>query len=182
MPTRTKSVWGGGALLSLSLSLLALTAPWRCGAGAAAAATSRADATPFLGRWDVTLSTPGHELASWMEVARQGSALTVRLVGRWGHARVLPRAEIVGDRIRFVSPKEEEGRADTDMVFEARRVGAELLGDTTGPDGTAWKWRGVRAPALSPPPPVRWRCPGSLFRRHDMQTGAMGCDGARRTS
>ncbi len=107
MPTRTKSVWGGGALLSLSLSLLALTAPWRCGAGAATAATSRADATPFLGRWDVTLSTPGHELASWIEVSRQGSALTVRMVGRWGHARVLPRAEIAGDRIRFVSPKEE---------------------------------------------------------------------------
>jgi len=171
MPITAKSVWSGGALLSLSL--LALFAPWQCYAGVAAPAASKADALPFLGRWDLTLSTPGHELASWIEVSQAGDVLTVRMVGRWGHARVLPQAEIIGDRIRFVSPKEEEGRADTDMVFEARRMGSELLGDTTGPDGTVWHWRGVRAPALKARPAVQWDNPITLFDGKDMTAWRM---------
>src|SRR5882672_4828432 len=171
MPTRTKSVWAGGALLSLSL--LALSAPWRCDAGAATPPSSRADASPFLGRWDLTLSTPGHELASWIEVSQEGGVLTVRMVGRWGHARVLPHAEIVGDRIRFVSPKGEEGRADTDMVFDARRVGAELLGETTGPDGMVWTGRGVRAPVLKPRAAVQWGSPIAVFEGKDIKAWRM---------
>jgi len=166
---RTKTVHGGGALLSLLLLTLAAGGSGEAGAAAAA----EADALPFLGRWDLTLSTPGHELASWIEVSQAGGALTVRMVGRWGHARVLPQAEIIGDRIRFISPKEEEGRADTDMVFEARRVGAQLLGDTTGPDGTVWKWRGVRAPALKDRPAVQWGSPITLFDGQDMTAWRM---------
>src|SRR5260221_2893939 len=143
---RTRTVHGGHALLSLLL--LALSAGGPGAASAAESAASEADARPFLGRWDVTLSTPGHELASWIEVSQGSGGLSVRMVGRWGHARVLPKAEILGNWIRFVSPKEEEGRANSDMVFEARRIGAELVGDTTGPDGSIWQWRGVQAPTL----------------------------------
>jgi hypothetical protein len=156
---RTKTVRGGRAFLSLLL--LALSAGGSRDAGAAASAA--ADARPFLGRWDVTLYTPGHELPSWIEVSQGSRGLSVRMVGRWGHARMLPRAEIIDDRIRFVSPKEEEGRADTDMVFEARRAGPDLLGDTTGPDGTVWKWRGVRAPTLKSRHAIHWGRSVTLF-------------------
>src|SRR5258706_12428044 len=128
-------------------------------AGSAFAADSSTDARPFLGRWDVTLSTPGHELASWIEVSQGSGGLSVRMVGRWGHARVLPKAEILGNWIRFVSPKEEEGRANSDMVFEARRIGAELVGDTTGPDGRIWQWRGGPAANREPAPAPRGGSP-----------------------
>src|SRR5258705_6223819 len=144
---RTRPVHGGNALLSLLL--LALSAGGSGAVSAAESAASQPDARPFLGRWDLTLSTPGHELPSWIEVSQGSGGLSVRMVGRWGHARVLPKAEILGNWIRFVSPKEEEGRANSDMVFEARRIGAELVGDTTGPDGSIWKWRG--GPPAAPP-------------------------------
>ncbi|HKC16696.1 MAG TPA: hypothetical protein VKC11_08325, partial [Steroidobacteraceae bacterium] len=83
---RTRTVHGGHALLSLLL--LALSAGGPGAASAAESAASEADARPFLGRWDVTLSTPGHELASWIEVSQGSGGLSVRMVGRWGHARV----------------------------------------------------------------------------------------------
>ena len=46
--------------------------------------------------------------------------LRARMVGRWGHARLLPHAELVNGGIRLVSPKEEEGRRLRDMIFEGR--------------------------------------------------------------
>jgi hypothetical protein len=158
----------------LSLGLLALSASWCCDAGAALAAPSLADASPFLGRWDLTLKTPQREYGSWLEISRKESQLEVRMVGRWGHARVLAPPDIAGGRLRFVSPKEEEGRADSDMVFEAHRVGADLVGETTGPDGTVWTWRGVRAPTLTATRAMRWGRSIRLFNGKDLKGWRMG--------
>src|SRR4051812_30187535 len=108
-----------------------------CAALLALSTATRADEIPagYLGRWDVTLMTPGRELPTWLEITQLNGKLSVRMVGRWGNARYLPTAEYAHGRLRFVSPKEEEGRKD-DMVFEARLVGRSLAGETTGPDGT----------------------------------------------
>jgi hypothetical protein len=69
-------------------------------------------AEPYLGRWDVTLQTSERAYSSWLDIQEVKGRLRVRMVGRWGHARWLPHAEIADGRIRFVSPKAEEGRAD----------------------------------------------------------------------
>lgn len=113
------------------------------------AAENSPDATgqSFLGRWDLTLTTPGREYPSWLEVTQEGGQFKARMVSRWGHARPLPKVEVSGDHITFVSPKEEEDRKD-DMVFQGKLSGDKLTGTTTGPDGTAWEWSGVRAPNL----------------------------------
>jgi hypothetical protein len=116
----------------------------------------------YLGRWDVTLQTPERELPSWIEVVERDGGIAVRMVGRWGHARWLPRAEIAGDRIRFVSPKEEEG-SPHDLVFEGRLSGKTLRGQTLGPDGKTWPWRAERAPALERKSAPSWDSPVQLF-------------------
>lgn len=125
-------------------------------------------ARPFLGRWDVTLKTPDRSYPSWLDIETADGKLKVRMVGRWGHARWLPQAEIVGDRIRFVSPKEDEGYKNTDMVFEGQRVGNELRGETHGPDGTLWTWRAEPAPALDRATPPQWGRPVTLFHGRDL--------------
>ena len=132
-------------------------------------AAANADEIPpeYLGRWDVTLETPERKLPTWLEVTQLKGKLAVRMVGRWGHARWLPSVEYAHDRIRFVSPKEEEGRTD-DMVFEGRLVGKSLIGETRGPDGTVWKWRGERAPALTRAVAPTWGKPVSLFNGRDL--------------
>ena len=130
------------------------------------AAGAPVDVSAYLGRWDLTLKSPEREYASWLEITRHDGGIQARMVSRWGHARLLPTAELVNGGIRFVSPKEEEGRTDGDMIFEGRLDGNVLVGNTSGPDGTPWSWRGERAPSLertrapkwgTPVEPVQWQ-------------------------
>jgi hypothetical protein len=128
-------------------------------------------ATPaqaYLGRWDVTLQTPQRAYSSWLDIREQHGQPRVRMVGRWGHARWLPQASIVNGHLRFVSPREEEGRQDGDMVFDGVRVGDELRGTTKGPDGATWTWRAERAPKLAATKESQWGAPISLFDGKDL--------------
>jgi hypothetical protein len=121
----------------------------------------------FLGRWDLTLKAPDREYPSWLELSREQGQLKAQMVGRWGNARPLPKAEIANGRLKFVSPKEEEARPD-DMVFEATLSGNTLSGTTTGPDGTVWPWTGERAPALKRSGTPHWGKPIPLFNGKDL--------------
>ena len=134
----------------------------------AAAAGSADDVGGYLGRWDLTVKSPEREFSSWLEITRRDAGIQARLVSRWGHARWLPVAELVNGGIRFVSPKEEEGRTDGDMIFEGRLRGKDLVGTTTGPDGTPWRWRGVRAPSLARQRAPKWGAPADLFNGKDL--------------
>jgi hypothetical protein len=136
---------------------------------APAAALAATPVAPYLGRWDLTLHTPQRDWSSWLEIREEHGQPRVRMVGRWGHARWLPQASIENGRLRFVSPKEEEGRKDDDMVFDAVRAGEELRGTTTGPDGAAWSWRATRAPQLKAAHAPRWGKPVMLFDGKDMR-------------
>lgn len=126
------------------------------------------DVQAFLGRWNVTLQAGRKTYSSWLEISSINGSVQVRMVGRWGHARVLPQASIDGDRIHFVSPKEEEGRTDSDMAFDGRLRGHVLSGTTTGPDGATWTWRAVPAPPLKPPATISWGQPITLFNGRDL--------------
>jgi len=131
------------------------------------ASSANSNVSAFLGRWDLTLKAPNHEYPSWLEITEQNGQVAARFTSRWGHPRPLPKVEIAGDHITFVSPKEEEDRKD-DMVFEGKLVGATLVGTTTGQDGTPWQWTGVRAPDLKRTKPPKWGKPISLFNGKDL--------------
>ena len=122
---------------------------------------------PFLGRWDLTLKTPDRESPSWIEIVQQNGQVSAQFVGRWGNARPLPKIEIEGKHITFVSPKEEEGFKD-DLVFDGTLTGKILSGTTTGQDGTPWTWTGVRAPALDKASAPKWSKPIQLFNGKDL--------------
>jgi len=150
------------------LALAALHVPVTGIASATTAAAMPVDVSAYLGRWDLTLKSPEREYASWLEITRRDEGIQARLVSRWGHARLLPRAELVNGGIRFVSPKEEEGRTDADMIFEGRLEGKVLVGNTSGPDGAPWSWRGERAPSLERVRAPKWGTPLSLFNGKDL--------------
>jgi Domain of Unknown Function (DUF1080) len=121
----------------------------------------------FLGRWDLTLKTPLQEYPSWLEITQEDGQFHAQFVSRWGNARLLPKVEISGDHITFVSPKAEEERKD-DMVFEGSLTGDRLVGTTTGPDGTPWQWTGERAPKLERSGAPKWGKPIQLFNGKDL--------------
>ncbi|HEY2857816.1 MAG TPA: DUF1080 domain-containing protein [Terracidiphilus sp.] len=123
---------------------------------------------PFLGRWDLTLKSASQESPSWLEIGRKDGKLTALFTGRWGNARPLPRIEINGTEITFVSPKEEEG-SNADMLFQGARNGESLSGSVTGPDGSTWSWIGVKAPALERSGTPHWGKPVQLFDGKDLK-------------
>ena len=122
---------------------------------------------PFLGRWDLTLKAPEREYPSWLEISEKDGHASAQFVSRWGNARPLPKIEIHGSHVTFVSPKEEEDRKD-DMVFEGSLTGKTLTGTTSGQDGTPWIWVGVRAPALTRAQAPQWGQPVQLFNGKDL--------------
>ena len=124
-------------------------------------------ASPFLGRWDLTLKAPDREWPSWLELREEGGQLKADMVGRWGNARPLPKVSITNGKLTFVSPKEEED-AKTDMVFEATLKGNELSGTVNGPDGKTWTWTARRAPALNRAGAPKWGKPIALFNGKDL--------------
>lgn len=133
------------------------------------AAATGDDAKPFLGRWDLTLKAPDGEHPSWLEVQQQDGQLMAQFTGRWGNARPLPKIEISGTHITFVSPKEEEG-SKSDLVFQGELKSQALAGTLNGPDGTTWQWTGVKAPSLDKMVKAapNWGKPIQLFNGKDL--------------
>ena len=129
--------------------------------------SSSADAKPFLGRWDLTLKASDHEYPSWLELRQEGGQLKAQMVGRWGNARPLPKVELSGSQITFVSPKDEEG-SNHDLIFEGQLTGETLAGTVDGPDGKTWQWTSVRAPALERAAQPKWGKPVQLFNGMDL--------------
>jgi hypothetical protein len=135
--------------------------------GNAASAMSDDSSKEFLGRWDLTLKAPDREYPSWLELSEENGQLKAQMVGRWGNARPLPKANLSKGHLTFVSPKEEED-AKADLVFEGTLSGKMLKGTLNGPDGKTWQWAGVRAPSLKRSKEPKWGKPIELFNGKDL--------------
>ena len=124
--------------------------------------------TPYLGRWDLTVKGTDREYPSWLELTEIDGKLSAQFVGRWGNARPLPKAEISGGHLTFVSPKEEE-ESKSDMVYEGNLTGETLTGTVNAPDGkSSWSWTGKRAASLKKTKTPRWDKPIQLFNGKDL--------------
>src|SRR3989442_14281443 len=99
--------------ISLILTSLLLTGAYSEKTASSAATVS---VKPFLGRWDLTLKAPDREYPSWLEIRQEDGELRARMVSRWGHARPLPKIELLNGTLTFISPQEERARKD-DMGF-----------------------------------------------------------------
>jgi hypothetical protein len=155
-------------VVKLAAIAMLFASAWAC--------AQTATVQPFLGRWDLTLTAPDREYPSWLELRLEGGKLTAQMVGRWGNARPLPKAEIAAGRLLFVSPKEEEGSKD-DMVFQGSLVKGILTGTVNGPDGIVWKWTGVKAPALEKTHAPKLGKPIELFNGKDLTGWKMSSAG-----
>ena len=134
--------------------------------------SAKSNSTPepvnaFLGRWDLTLKAPDRDYPSWLEVSEEGGILRARMVGRWGHARALPKVEFSNGRLTFVSPKEEE-ETPTDITFEGQLVGNTLSGTISGLKGGTWQWTGTPAPSLREKAAPKWGKVIQLFNGKDL--------------
>lgn len=132
----------------------------------AGASAEVSQAAPFLGRWDVTIHTQGHDYGSWLEITSVAGQLQGRLVSRWGHAHPVLNLRVEGGVITFSSPRSEEATPE-DMAFHGRLVDGKLSGETTGPNNAQWTWTGERAPTLKRAAEPHWGKSIPLFNGVD---------------
>lgn len=125
---------------------------------ATAPPTTQESIEPFLGRWDITVKTPKQEFPSWLELSQTNGELKGTMVGRTGSAFSLPKVDIANGTLSFTSQR----------PYTAKVEDGQLVGTTTGPDGTPWTWTGVKAPALVTEAAPTWGKPVSLFNKRNL--------------
>jgi len=129
--------------------------------GASSGSSTTASVEPFLGRWDLTVKGPDGEYPSWLELQQEDGHLKGRLQGRRGNVRPLEEASFSNGILTFGYPKYH-------WAFEAKVVGAGLVGTATGPSGTSLSWVGSRAPSLERTKSPKWGRPIPLFNGKDL--------------
>jgi hypothetical protein len=131
--------------------------------------TGRIGPPDIIGRWDITVSAPGMDYPSWLEVRKSGrETLVGRFVGRMGSVRPLTRVEFHDGRVKWSLPTQWEKRK-TDLTFEGRLEGNSLHGDTVTDDGHKVTWVGHRAPDLKRDKPPAWSEAIELFNGKDLK-------------
>ena len=121
----------------------------------------------MVGRWDISITTPGGEKPSWLEVERSGrDAVVGRFVGVVGSARPVSKIVANADSLSFSIPHQwEDGNGD--LTVRGKLQGNGLAGVMTFPDGKSYPWTAVRAPRLDRSTPV-WGAPIRLLHANDL--------------
>ena len=121
----------------------------------------------LLGRWDISVTTPGGEKPSWLEIEHSGRDILVgRFVGIVGSARPISIVAANGDSLSFSIPHQwEDGSGD--LTVRGKLRGNGLAGVMTFPDGKSFPWTAVRAPRLDRSTPV-WGAPIRLLHVNDL--------------
>ena len=122
----------------------------------------------IIGRWDITIASPGKPLPSWLEIRPSGNGYLVgQFVGVVGSARPIARVEFASGMLRFaIPPQWEDGKSD--LQVEGRLVGEQLAGAMTFPDGKRLEWTAKRAPSLRRTAAPKWGAPIRLFNGSDL--------------
>jgi hypothetical protein len=122
-------------------------------------------ASPFAGRWDLTVTTPAAAYPSWVEVVEQDGAVHVRAQRRGGGVHDAG-VRFDGERMLVtVSPASAEAPA---LIWDLAEQGGVLEGVQKRGDTVEGSIRGLRAPALQRSAPAAWGAPFPLFNGKDL--------------
>jgi hypothetical protein len=132
---------------------------------------------PFLGRWDMTLTSGNNHYPSWLEVTDKGGTLEARVQQPTGNVAPVPGVRIDGSRLivtlsAAAPPRPAAdgrpafpGRSET--TWELTAEGGKLAGAQKNGDKTR-QLTGVRAPALKAAAVKSWGASESLFNGKDL--------------
>jgi len=122
-------------------------------------------AGPFLGRWDITITTPNVSYPDWMEVSEKDGQLSARVQPRGGSVHPAAGVKLEGSHLLVtVSAATADGPGvNWDLIGSGDSIsGTQKHGDATA------QIAGIRAPALKHNTPKSWSKPESLFNGKDL--------------
>jgi hypothetical protein len=123
-------------------------------------------ASPFAGRWDLTVTTPNSTYPGWMEFTEKGGQPEVRVQPRAGSVRKASGVKVDGSRMTLVMSPAAENRPE--MTWELSVANGRLTGTQKRGGSVAGQLAGVRAPELKRPMPAAWTAPEPLFNGKDL--------------
>lgn len=136
-------------------------------------AAAQTPASPFAGRWDVTITTPKDAYPGWLEVVDKSGALTARVMSRAGS--VFPVKEVTLEKAagkskvaKLVVTLEAAEGTRPSTRWELTAAGDKLNGELKRGAETAGKLAAVRCPELKRDAPAAWTEPEPLFNGRDL--------------
>ncbi|MGD0579596.1 MAG: DUF1080 domain-containing protein [Bryobacteraceae bacterium] len=129
-------------------------------------ALSQNNASPFAGRWDVTITTPTATYPGWLEVVDKDGALQARVQPRAGGVHPVAGVKMEGAKLILTLEAGSEGHPGA--RWELSAAGDRLSGELKRGDRTAGQVAGVRAPAMRRPAPAAWSAPEPIFNGKDL--------------
>ena len=141
-------------LMLLVLATFAFSAPAQSGKNS------------FLGRWDLTLTTPKDSYPNWMEIEEKDGALNGRFQPRDGAVRPIVAIKQDGPKLLVTTLTSNDRGPETtwDLTVE----GGKLSGVQKRGNDTDTRIAGVRAPELKRKAPKAWSKPEPLFNGKDL--------------
>jgi 3-keto-disaccharide hydrolase len=114
---------------------------------------------PFLGRWDITVTTPRDTYPDWMELSEKDGKLDAFIQPRAGGASHHSEVKVDGDRMTVTL-----GQA----TWELTAQGDRFTGSLKRNGNAVAQLAGVRAPKLDRPMPKAWTEPEPIFNGKDL--------------
>ncbi len=114
---------------------------------------------PFLGRWDITVTTPRDTYPDWMELSEKDGKLDAFIQPRAGGASHHSDVKVEGDRLTVTL-----GQA----AWELTAQGDKFTGTLKRNGNVTAQLAGVRAPKMDRPMPKAWTEPEPIFNGKDL--------------
>ena len=129
-------------------------------------AGSQTRSNPFLGRWDLTVTSSRGSSNQWIEIVEKDGKLDGRIQPGGGASHPIAAAKRDGSHLVVTVQAAGKGPETTwDLAVEGNHLtGTQKHGDTA----SDVKIEGVRAPALKRPMPKAWTTPEPLFNGKDL--------------
>jgi hypothetical protein len=128
-------------------------------------APAQSKGSPFVGRWNFNIATPGGPRASWLGISEKGGALEVWYQPSGGNVFEVKEVKAEGSHLILTLNKASGNRPATTWELDAagdRLTGLQKRGSNT------LAVAGLRAPALNRPMPKAWSTPEALFNGNDL--------------
>jgi len=119
----------------------------------------------FLGRWDLTLTSPRGSWPQWMEIVQRDGKLDGRIQPRGGAVRPIVAAKEEGGHLLITVQSAGRG---PEIAWDLTVSGDKLTGAQKQGENAETRIEGVRAPELDRPMPAAWTAPEPLFNGKDL--------------
>ena len=128
----------------------------------------QAASNPFVGRWDLTITSDGTSYPDWMEVMEENGSPRVRVQLRTGNVHPLD-AKMDGLKLIVTVPAPNDAPGSAPMSFwELTAKGDKINGLQKHGETENAKVAGHRAPVLKRSMPNAWSTPENLFNGKDL--------------